>query len=858
MGILKNLTLRSLKLHRKRTIVTMIGIILSGAMIMGVASIAASFQDLFIQSAIQSSGNYHASFYDVDLDKVDIIAKDHSTAAVMLSRSKGYAIFAQSTDEYKPYLLLKQYDRAAFAHFPTTLVAGRLPATSHELLIPEEVQKQGSYQLGETITLAFGQRLLDGEQLGSDTNYQAEETFQPESEQSFTIAGVAADPLFDFSPGYTVFAHLDAAALQELDTVNVSMLSNKLKQIFQEVPVMAQNAGAQDFTYNNELLRWSGVSGNRNTMNFLSSLTLIIIALIVVGSVAVIYNAFAISVSERKKQFGMLASVGATAKQIQSTVFYEALLLGLIGIPLGIIAGLGGIGVTLKVVNQLMMGSMFSEELALRLVISPNTILITIAFEALTILLSAWLPAKRAARISPIEAIRLTDDLKLKGKEVKTNKLASKLLGVEGELALKNMKRNRKQYRATVFSLVISIVLFVTFSSFMEYGFISSGLYYGDIAYNVVVSSDYGEDSEGQNQFYQQVLDLPEVERAAVARTLYSQTKLAAEQLGDYLQKNFLQAEYFPQNEQGQYQLNVELVAIGEAEFTAYAAELGLKPEDYQDPQRLKGILLNKNVLDGKVSYQPLKVKAGTELSFVDRQYEADSLPAEFDLTIGALSEELPFGVNFTEMGLKIVVSDEVFTAIAAQLPAESQLQAQQAALYLSSSDSVALVEKIKVLEEQVEADFYLQDISQMQAELKRTTTVMAIFLYGFVTLITLIGVTNIFNTISTNVALRRREFAMLQSVGLTPQGLQKIIRFESLFYGFKALLYGLPLSILISFWMFNAFSNLFTFTFIIPWQEIIICILGVFLVTFLTMAQASAKFKQQNIITALGSELVF
>src|SRR5690606_14450831 len=140
--------------------------------------------------------------------------------------------------------------------------------------------------------------------------------------------------------------------------------------------------------------------------------------------------------------------------------------------------GLGGIAVTLKVVNQLMMGSFFSAELALRLVISPYTILITIVFEALTIILSVWLPAKRAAQVSPIEAIRLTDDLKMKAKEVRTNKLVSKLLGIEGDLALKNMKRNRKQYRATVFSLVISIVLFVAFSSFMKYGLISRDLYY--------------------------------------------------------------------------------------------------------------------------------------------------------------------------------------------------------------------------------------------------------------------------------------------------------------------------------------------------------------------------------------------
>ena len=88
MGIIKKLTLRNLQLKRKRTIVTIIGIILSGAMIMGVGSIAASFQDFFLRSAIQSDGNYHASLYDVAVDKVETIAQDQAVAAVMLSRLK--------------------------------------------------------------------------------------------------------------------------------------------------------------------------------------------------------------------------------------------------------------------------------------------------------------------------------------------------------------------------------------------------------------------------------------------------------------------------------------------------------------------------------------------------------------------------------------------------------------------------------------------------------------------------------------------------------------------------------------------------------------------------------------------------
>ena len=853
MGIIKKLTLRNLQLKRKRTIVTIIGIILSGAMIMGVGSIAASFQDFFLRSAIQSDGNYHASLYDVAVDKVETIAQDQAVAAVMLSRTKGFVPFTAGTEGHKPYLMLRQYDEAAFAHFPLTLLEGRLPANGQELLIPETVQQLGNYQPGDTITLSVGQRYLDGEPLAADRDYQAEEEWRRERTESYTITGIVADPRFGRGlPGYAVFTALDAAALQEAEKVNVSLLSTNVRQIFAQVPALAEKAGVQNYSYNRELLRWSGVSDNRDVTNFLNSITLIIIVLIVVGSVAVIYNAFAISVNDRKKQYGMLASVGATPRQLKGSVFYEALLLGAVGIPLGIAAGLGGIGVTLQVVNRILLGSVLTEELAFRLVISPQAILVTVVFEALTILLSAWLPAKRAAQISPIEAIRLTDELQIKGKDVRTGKLTGKLLGIEGELALKNLKRNRKQYRATVFSLVISIVLFVTFSSFMQYGFVSRDLYYGEIPYNVVVYN-FNEEGEVQDSFYRQVLALPEVERAAVVRTLYSRTELASGQLGKFVHKQLLPQGFFPPTPEGLYRLPVEITAVGEEEFAAYLTELGLAAADYTDRQQLKAVLVNKNVMEGKITYQPLQVTAGTVLTLSEQSVEAEQA-VSFALQIGAVSDKVPLGVSFADSGLKLIVSEQVMAALSEGLSAASQQELRRASLHLSSHDSSALVEKIKLLQAAVGADFDVHDLTQMQAELKRTTTVMGIFLYGFVALITLIGVTNVFNTISTNVTLRRREFAMLQSVGLTPQGLQKIIRFESLFYGLKALLYGLPLSIFISVWMFNAFSQLFTFTFVLPWREIIICSAAVFLVTFLTMAQASAKFKQQNIVTALGA----
>jgi len=861
VNILNSLTVRSLKLNRRRTIVTIIGIILSGAMICGVTTIAASFQDLFIQSAIASDGNYHATFKSVSLDNVKYITDNPYTRTSMLSRDLGYAGIDRSIDVNKPYLFIREYDSTALQAMPLELTQGRLPEKAGEIVLVEEVAQAGgaAYQVGQTLELTVGTRVdAAGTVLTQQEPYSETESLRPLFARTYTITGYITIPGFESSltPGFRAIAYLDAGTLAAADSVDVSILGKNIRQIFQKAPEIAANAGAAAIKYNNELLKWSGVSGNDDVNRFMKNLTLIIILLVMVGSVTVIYNAFAISVSERKKQFGMLASVGATPQQIRRTVFYEGFVLGLIGIPLGILSGIVGIGVTLRFVNRLLLNSVFtvvSDEVALRLIVSPVTIGATVLFVSLIILLSAYLPARIAARISPIDAIRLSTDIKIRGKSVRTSWLTRRVFGIEGDLALKNLRRNRRRYRATVFSLVISIVLFVTFSSFMTYGFNSSNMYYGKVPYNVMVQK-YGATAAEREELYAQITALAGVERYAVVRELYGYADgLDLSRFGPFVRKNFVDKGIYVPDATGKFSAGFNIVTPGPAEFKAYAEANGLNLADYSDPENLRGILVNKIVLDGRIEYEPMAMTAGEILHLAEPKLDDAHIPAEYDLEIGAVTDNYPFGVSSGGTSSVLVVSEPVFAALQQTYRTESQ--ASDPYLYIQAQDSAALTAAIRQLGGNSDRSLYVEDIAAVQERAGRFQTVIAIFLYGFVTLITLVGVTNIFNTVSTNIALRRREFAMLRSVGLTPAGFSKMINFESIFYGLKALVYGLPLSCLISVWMYNSFGNLFEFAFVLPWREILICIAGVFAVVSVTMLHASARFKQENIIDALREE---
>ncbi|PZD92973.1 ABC transporter permease [Paenibacillus sambharensis] len=871
MNVIWQLTLRNLKLNRSRTVVTLIGIILSAAMICGVATLIASFQDVMVEGAKQTDGSHHATFINVPLENSKYIEEHAYTETAMFSKRLGYAGLDQPANASKPYMLVRSYDKTAFEHFPVKLKEGRLPEKDGELVISEELLygRGEKLKIGDTLTLDIGRRVVDGTPVGEEPLSDNEE-LEILMTKTYTITGIIHRPNFESNvePGVTVISYLDRSTLEPADSVNVSIVSDNPRKIYDKAPGMGEEAGAERVSYNKELLKFLGVSDRDNVNQMFQIIGLIIILLVVVGSVAVIYNAFAISVSERKKQFGMLSSVGATARQIRRVVFLEGTVLGLIAIPVGILSGIGGIGVTLHFVNRLLTDSLYggNVDVSLRLIVSPYTVLVTVLFVALTIFLSAYVPARRASKISPVEAIRLTTDIKIKGKKLRTSRLTRALFGIEGELALKNLKRNSKRYRATVFSLFISIVLFVSFSTFMTYGFASSNMYYGKMTYDM--SIDLLEVlPQDELAFYEEVTELNGVSEHSLLRRHYGVDQdMDINRFGSYIAGKLKDGDedYLSMFSSGpdRYRLSYHIYALNNEQFDAYASSIGAETEGFHNPDEPKGILINANTIDGPklVEYAPTNIKAGEKISLHSSINIDDKPPKKMDIVIGAVTENYPFGVATTYPdSVNLILSEEVYEELM-ETRSYPISDAANYELYLKLSDDTDYIQ----FEEQVRglsADYtaqekvFINNRVGVQEQVERTKTVVSIFLYGFVSLITLIGVTNIFNTISTNIALRRREFAMLKSVGLTPQGFNKIMNYESIFYGLKALAYGLPVSMLISLWMYYSFSGVFTFEFSLPWREIGYCVAGVFIIVFLTMMYASRKLKKENIIDALKVE---
>ncbi|HEY0735927.1 MAG TPA: ABC transporter permease [Herpetosiphonaceae bacterium] len=891
MNILTTYTLKYLRLNRKRTAVTILGVILSAALICGVFLLGVSFQKVMIEHEIFMAGNWHARFHAVPYVQAKDITEHSAVQTAMLSQPLGKATYG-SRNTVRPYLYVTAYDALAFQNQSIRLISGRFPQKEDELLISGVMVEDSGLGLkpGSTVQLAFGTRNIPSydekvKAWGGEEYVVLEdgETFTPSASRIYTVVGVMA-PLVDetsMPAAFPALTYLDQAQLAAADNVDITILARDPRNINTSAPEMAKSAGLEVITgpdgqpakesisYNERLLPWMGGSGRSNYVRFFLVIIATLIALIVGGSALVIYNAFAISIGERKKQFGMFASVGATAAQIRRIVLTEAGVIAAIGIPLGILGAIAGVGILLKLTQGIVSQLIVDAEQGMPLVVSPPVIGLTVLFSATTILLSAWVPARRASRVSPIDAIRQSGEIQEdQSLNLRTSPLIRRVFGFEGELALKSLKRDRKKYLTTLLSLMISIILFVAFNALMLYTNTTRSMASKAMNFDLIIDLDYRQSHA--RQFADLVSQLPEVQRVTYRRSTYEQyvppRAVITDPAYQALQElNSFKFENLPRAiEGGQYQFVLEVSAVGPAEFSRYAAQLGLDPQQYSDPAKPLGILVNHTSLrqGGKLyDFDLFNLKPGdtmtvSPMSGWPSSKAGDEAPASLTWTVGAVTEETPVGFLGVTLVPQLFVSDAVFDGLSDRLLELGPIN--PGAMYVQSDTPDAAVEAIERLyKTTVGGNFSYYSVAEFNKSQYLQTMMTNLFFYGFLTLITLIGVTNIVNTLDTNIKLRRREIAMLKSVGLTPGGFLRMLRYESLFYGLTALLYGLPLGIALSVFIYYQFGGVSTFAFTLPWGAIAACVLGILAIVSVTMMISGVMIRNDNIVDTIKEENV-
>ena len=846
MSILNRLTIKNLRLNKKRTIVTIIGIILSTALMVGIGLLFSSFQDLMIRDTIGYSGKYEAKYNDVDLIKLNDIKNKNFT--YFYEKPIGFSK-TQSSNEYKPYMYITSVNREYFDELK--LIEGDIPKNENEIVISNHVITNGGldYKVGDIVTFTYGSRNIDGNITLANSELVDGEFLTNEGTHTYKIVGIVDRSNFEnySASGYTAFT-VDVNS--DNGNVNLYVMFNKNKNIIKQSEELAKELNYNgDINYNSTLLALYGESTYGNVMSSMGGMMIIMLSLVSIGCIIVIYNSFAISVMERKREFGLLSSIGATKKQIKKSVFYEALVVGVIGIVFGILGAYIGIGTVILIINNLISDML---EYKLHLVTNLLFIIIPVIFMIIVIGVSAFIPSRRASKVSPIEAIRQNDDIKINKKKIRTSKLVLKLFGIEGEIALKNIKRNKKKYRVTIVSLFISIVLFISFSSYMNYTLNTASSVMGEVPYDYQISY-FGDDNN------KEALDkINEIVKSSDVKEYVSYSVSNLSIIGNYTYSDeyldFYKSAY---GDDGIKALNnlkyqsIYILVLDDNSYNKYKKLIGLDKDSVILLNRFKGVSYGNNK---RVNYDIPVINNGNInikiCNFDDNDEDVDTTKycnknidnifvtnKSFDLI-----EEFSYMDDF-----KLIVNKKLYDSILDGGTDFTQFNI--------ISDNTNNIDKLtKELDKYSNVNYI--NIKESMKQANNLILVVKILMYGFISLVTLIGVTSVFNTISTSMALRKREFAILRSIGLTRGGFNKMLFFESLFFGMKSLIFALPVSIGVTILIHYSLSDMMSIsTIIIPWKAIIISIVSVFIIVLLTMMYSSSKIKKHNIIEQIREE---
>lgn len=932
MNLMKTLTLKNLKLNRKRTIVTIVGIILATALLSALVTLVSSFQYSMIEYQKQKDGDFHVKFSNVKMSELSEFKNNRNIESTFETMGMGFAKLDGCKNEDKPYAYVMATDEAGFERGCFKLIEGRMAKNEDEIVIPRHLKTNGriDIKVGDEITLDVGKRYDSNTEgvISENCAYEHEaETLTDTVTKHYKVVGIMERPGYgmeDYSAaGYTFVTYSDELAAidngtkseaSEADTTltvysrytqkalrNKDAVTADIIGVDEKLFEKANNSSVEmsseesdrflkemenakyDIYMNGYLINYECVFPIDGSFKALFTVAAVVALIIILTSVYCIKNSFNISITEKIRQYGMLASVGATRRQIKSSVKTEAAMLGVVGIPVGTMSGILASLILVKVVNALSAGWL---NVALSFHTSLPALILAVILSIATIYFSATGSARRAAKVTPLEAIRNTKEIKIKSAKLKTPAIIGRIWGIGGVISSKNIKRNNKKYRTTVTSIVICSVTFIVISYFMSMAFSVVGMSYASADYNIGINMSCKKDIDIEK--FSKLLSGIEGAEDYLVGAGYDFDVSKPEYTKEY-------GEYCRQvydNSEDVSQMFL-ITVLDDKSYDKYASDAGIKNA------AAGAILVNKCTFDVyneksskyvKEEMELYKYKAGdtircgynvyddassddnavegdTESStednsgYVDEETINNGVRKTVDVTIAGVTDKVPIGYKGYSNTL-LFMNQKGFESLWGDGKNGNEIKPGYASYsaYVVAENADEYQDTFeKETEENPEysqISFYVSNLDKEMRDEKSLFTLLGVFAYGLIVVIALIGITNIINTLSTGMELRSREFATLRSIGMTDKQFAGMVRLESVFISVKALVIGVPLGILISYLlcvMMNRMDDAIIYE--PPYKAIILCIVVVIMLIYAIMKLSMTKLRRNNIIETIKNE---
>lgn len=949
MNLMKKLTLKNLKLNRKRTIVTIVGIILATALLSALVTLVSSFQYSMIEYQKQKDGDFHVKFSGVKMSELSEFKNNRNIESTFETMGMGFAKLDGCKNEDKPYAYVMATDEAGFEKGCFNLIEGRMAKNEDEIVIPRHLKTNGriDIKVGDEITLDIGKRYDSSTEsvIWENIAYEHEaETLTDTVTKQYKVVGIMERPGYgmeDYSAaGYTFVTYSDELAaidngtkseVNEADTTLTVYSRYTQKALRNKDAVTADIIGVDEKLFekaNNSSVEMSAEESDRyfkemenakydiyinrflisyecvfpidGTFKALFTVATVVALIIILTSVYCIKNSFNISITEKIRQYGMLASVGATRRQIKSSVKTEAAMLGVVGIPVGTLSGILASLILVKVVNALSAGWL---NFALSFHTSLPALILAVILSIATIYFSATGSARRAAKVTPLEAIRNTKEIKIKSAKLKTPAIIGRIWGIGGVISYKNIKRNKKKYRTTVTSIVICSVTFIVISYFMSMAFSMVGMSYASADYNIGINMSYKKDIhidieklsklvsgiEGVDDYlvgagYDFDVDKPEYtkEYGEYCRQLYDDSEDVSQMFLITVLDDKSYDKYA--SDAGIKNAAAGAILVNKGTFDVYNENSSKYVKKEMELYKYKAgdtIECGYNVYDDASSDDNAAegdtesstddnnavegdTESGTEdnSGYVDEETINNGVRKTVDVTIVGVTDKVPTGYKGYGNTTLLFMNQKGFESLWADGKSGNELKPGHAS-YSAYVVAENADEYQDTFEKETEGNteysqisFYVSNLDKQMRDEKSLFTLLGVFAYGLIVVIALIGITNIINTLSTGMELRSREFATLRSIGMTDKQFAGMVRLESVFISVKALVIGVPLGILISYLlcvMMNRMDDAIIYE--PPYKAIILCIVVVIMLIYAIMKLSMTKLRHNNIIETIKNE---
>lgn len=898
MKILFQYTKRILLANKGRTAMTICGIVLTFALLTAVITAASSFIAFYSSYFIDNEGDYYADIYELSPDEAQLLAADKrvTKCVTMDIVGTGFLNEDESASSGKRFVFVGGMNDELMDTLKLKLTEGRLPENENELLVPEKALKNGfGHEIGDEVVLSLGSRVETNDNSHRLGRGEAEDVIVDEKG---AVTGYS-DTIIDAQDRrYVVVGTYETTASGDANFASYLFLTRSKATGSAEAFVKTTDADSVDavvyelfpnkaYSTNRMLLSYIGKGGAAGRLKAMIYSMCAVLAVIIAGAgISLIYNSFSISVGERTKQYGLFRSIGATRFQVRISVFMEAGILCLISIPLGLIVGCIGVAVVLSLLGSSFEAFLNVSASKFNFHTEPAYLAAAVLAGIATVFISALIPAARANRITPIEGIRQSSDIKISRKDARKysgSGIAGKLFGIGGLLAHRNIKRNKKPYRAISISLATSLFLFLGCGGFVYYLDKTMDAETSFYSYDATVTNGSSIGGESSIDIIQKTLGTnPAVKELAIST---EPGNIDADIPEDALTDVGKQIVKY-------YGNTIGIRFINDAAFKNYAEKLGLDASEYMDAKNPKAILLNRIncqiwgdqkktalqgdffkgldafagvkfwrlVLPGDSEYYnnedgSIAVITGYDESgqpIVER-HELSELRKDMNFSVGycAGKDELPFFSSESNSPTLLfsmsVLENECFAGLA-----ESAI----VRTYIVTDDINKVESAVLELQKSYgEGNFMFSNINEQQRMVLGLYNIVNVLLTCFTVLVCMITAANIANTIATSVRLRTREYAMMKAVGISRSTFLSFIVTENLSYTIKGCIIGVILGLTANYFTYRAVQEYYDGIHFLPTPYYIAGMAAIVIVLLFSVTYTWKRVRRGNICDELRKE---